>query len=181
MFIGMLSSDPALLDRCAADLGERFGDVDLQSRPIPWDHSSYYEREMGIGLLRRFIAFPRNEDPGLLPAVKQEALRMEERWSTAGGSGPRRRVNLDPGYVTEAKVVLSTTKDFPHRVYIGGGVYAEATLQYARDRRSFIAVPHTYPDFQNDEALRFFNEVRDRLRRTLERERGASCRLTEEG
>ena len=166
----MLSPDRVLLDRCAADIAERDGPIALQSPTLPWQHTAYYEREMGTGLLRRFVAFSANVDPGILPGLKQDTVRWEEQWSAPGSSKLQRRINLDPGYVTEAKVVVATTKDFPHRIYIGGGIYAEAALHYVREHQSFTALPHTYPDFLIPDVLRFFNAVRELLRKDLLRD-----------
>jgi hypothetical protein len=43
-----------------------------------------------------------------------------------------RPLNLDPGYLTEAKLVLATTKDRNHRLYLDRGIFAEVTLCYQR-------------------------------------------------
>jgi len=171
LFVGLLSSDPGLIDACSRQLAVQYGPADRQSVDLPWDHSDYYQGEMGPGLLRRFIVFSRTIDPGELPAVKLEALRLERAWGEERGGRLQRRINIDPGYVTEAKVVLATTKDFPHRVHIGSGVYAESTLHYVRERQGFQPLPHTYPDFRADATLQMFNNVRMDLRRALQRER----------
>jgi hypothetical protein len=81
---------------------------------------------------------------------------MENHWRRNG----RRRVNIDPGYVADMKLVLATTKDAAQRVHLGRGIYAEATLHFVSG--CFQAQPHTYPDYAADEAIAFFNEVRAR-------------------
>ena len=171
LFVGMLSADPGLVDACSRQLAVRYGPVDRQSADIPWDHSDYYQGEMGSGLLRRFIVFSRTIDPGELPVVKLETVRLECAGGEERGGRLKRRINIDPGYVTESKVVLATTKDFPHRVYIGSGVYAESTLHYVRERQGFQPLPHTYPDFRSDATLQLFNDMRAELRRALQSER----------
>jgi DMSO/TMAO reductase YedYZ molybdopterin-dependent catalytic subunit len=79
------------------------------------------------------------------------------------------RINLDPGYVTEAKIVLASTKDYSHRVYLGSGIYAEVTLHYAARVKTFLSFEHTYPDFRTKESLDMFNRAREILRTTLHR------------
>jgi hypothetical protein len=74
--------------------------------------------------------------------------------------GGRRRINLDPGYVTAAKLVLATTKDFSHRIYLGDGIYAEVTLNFAKHGCRPFA--WTYPDFRAERYWGFFEEVRRR-------------------
>jgi hypothetical protein len=169
LFVGMLSSGPAFFSACAEALSREFGPLDFQSPLIPWDHSRYYAREMGPDLLRQFIFFERTVLPDVLPHVKQRTAELEQQYAVQGDAGLSRRINLDPGYVTEAKVVIATAKDFPHRVYIGSGVFAEATLRYSKDAGSFIPLEHTYPDFRMDQVRAWFCDARGRLRRTLAR------------
>jgi len=168
LFLGMISPDPGLFTECTRLFAREFGPVDLVSSVLPWDHSDYYREEMGTGLLRMFIFFEPPTEPEQLVAVKHHAIGIEASFSEPAAAG-RRRINLDPGYLTEAKVVLATTKDFPHRIYIGRGVYAESTLHYHKDSRSFQPVGHTYPDFRTEYCLKLFNGARDALRSRLRR------------
>jgi hypothetical protein len=169
LFLGMISREPELFTECMRLFVQEFGPVDLESRVMPWDHSEYYREEMGTGLQRMFIFFEKPADPELLAAAKHHAIGIEESFSEPVETVLRRRINLDPGYLTEAKVVLSTTKDFPHRIYIGRSIYAESTLHYHKDSRSFQPVEHTYPDFRTEYCLRLFSEARGILRSRLQR------------
>jgi hypothetical protein len=90
--------------------------------------------------------------------MKLKTNDLEERWRAAQG----RQVNLDPGYVGYTKLVLASTKDASHRVYLGQGIYAEATLQFVRG--SFQPWPYTYRDYAEPAAIEFFNRVRERYR-----------------
>ena len=169
LFVGMISREPELFTECTRLIAQEYGPVDLVSSVLPWDHSDYYREEMGTGLLRLFIFFENLVDPELLVTAKHHAIKLEGTFSEPSAVGTRRRINLDPGYLTEAKVVLATTKDFPHRIYIGRGVYAESTLHYHKDSRSFQPVGHTYPDFRTEYCLKLFNGARDALRSRLRR------------
>ncbi len=71
----------------------------------------------------------------------------------------RRRVNLDPGYLIASKLVLATTKDFAHRIYLGQGIYGEVTLNYRRGQ-GWQPHPWTYADYRSPLALEFFALVR---------------------
>jgi len=169
LFLGMISREPGLFTECTVLFAKEFGPVDLVSSILVWDHSNYYREEMGTGLLRKFIFFETPVDPELLAAVKRHAIGIEASYSERSAGADRRRINLDPGYLTEAKVVLATTKDFPHRIYIGRNIYAESTLHYHKDSRSFQPVEHTYPDFRTEYCLKLFNGARDILRSGLDR------------
>ncbi|HLF85879.1 MAG TPA: DUF4416 family protein, partial [Nitrospiria bacterium] len=73
-----------------------------------------------------------------------------------------RMINIDPGYLNMAKVVLATTKDFSHRIYLKDGIYAEVTLIYVGD--SYYPLPYTFPDFRSKDYIGLFNSVRGELK-----------------
>jgi hypothetical protein len=167
LFIGMLSPEPALFETCAEILKNEYGPLDHESALLPWNRTDYYHDEMGADLLRKFLFFKRTIDPGRLPSIKRFTNTLENTRAVQSGHALRRRINLDPGYVTEAKVVLATTKDFAHRLYIGDDIYAEVTLRYNAKQRSFAPHENTYPDYRTGEYLELFNKVRENLRAAL--------------
>ncbi|HPP13008.1 MAG TPA: DUF4416 family protein, partial [bacterium] len=75
------------------------------------------------------------------------------------------QVNLDPGYLDLARVVLFTTKDFSHRIYMSQGIYAEITLLFHQGK--FQPLPWTYPDYQTEQYLKFFSWVREKYRQQI--------------
>jgi hypothetical protein len=164
----MLSPDPGLFSECADIFAREHGLVDLESEVMPWSTSDYYREEMGSTIFRKFIFFQKPIDPVLLPSVKKFSNTVEQRLSSSSSPGSR-RINIDPGYVTEAKVVLASTKDFAHRIYIGQGIYAEVTLRYGNRERSFETLDHTYFDFREKRYRDLFNKARDQLRMELGR------------
>jgi len=167
LFVGMLSPEPALFDVCAEILREEYGPFDCRSEVLPWDKTDYYRDEMGAGIVRTFIFFERLFDPADLPKIKLFTNGIEKDFAAQEGTVLRRRINLDPGYVTEAKVVLATTKDFAHRVYIGSSIYAEVTLTYSAQDRRFTSFDYTYPDFRTDAYRTMFQKARESLRAAL--------------
>jgi hypothetical protein len=64
-----------------------------------------------------------------------------------------------------AKLVLATTKDRQHRLYLGQGIYAEVTLRFTGGR--FVPWEWTYPDYRTPDYLAFFDAVRRRYRQQL--------------
>jgi len=170
LFVGMLSSDAAFFDSCKDLLVEEYGPVDHQSEIVPWDFTDHYLAEMGPGLLRSFIFFEQLTEPGELAGMKTLTNRIEEQMAvTTNTGGVLRRINLDPGYITEAKVVLATTKDYSHRIYIGEKIFAEIALVQKGGR--FTPLAYTYPDYRTDEYVRMFGKAREMLRESL-REKG---------
>jgi uncharacterized protein DUF4416 len=167
LFVGMLSPEHELFDACAQILQREFGPIDSGSECMPWDSSDYYRGEMGPNIFRKFLFFEQIADPGRLSQIKRFTNDLENNYAVNAVEGLRRRINLDPGYVTEAKVVLASTKDFAHRLYIGDGIYAEVTLRYSVKDRSFVPHEHTYPDYRTAPYLALFNSVREDLRTRL--------------
>jgi hypothetical protein len=154
LVVGMISGCADLFDAAEQALVVHFGPADYVSRRLPFVHTDYYAAEFGSELERRFVAFERLVDPGELARIKVLTNGLEEIWSGEG----RRRINLDPGYVSQAKLVLASTKNHGHRVYVGSGIYAEVTLCY-RDK-DFRVMPWTYPDYASEPYLDIIREIR---------------------
>jgi hypothetical protein len=169
LFIGLLSPDHALLGECTSLLASKYGTIDLESDVVPWEITDYYQDEMGGPLHRKFVFFDKLMEPDELPSVKLFSIEIEERFSRVMERNPKRMINVDPGYVTEAKVVLATTKDFSHRIYIGSGIYAEVTLRFNSREQSFAALEHTYYDYRTPDYIALFNKARVALRAGLKR------------
>lgn len=154
LIVGMFTARRELFERARSDLGEAYGSVDHVSPIWPFDFTSYYAAEFGENLLRQFVAFSRLIDPATLAETKLHTNDLEQAWAIEG----RRQINLDPGYVDLSKLVLATTKNHQHRIYLGQGIYAEVTLRYTRS--SFRPWQWTYPDYRTDHYIEFFNGVR---------------------
>jgi Domain of unknown function (DUF4416) len=167
LFFGMLTPEPSLFDTCIAILSNEYGPLDYRTEAWPWDKTDYYRTEMGTGILRKFVFCERLIDPALLPAIKQFTNTLENTFAIPGAGTLLRRINIDPGYVTEANVVLVTTKDFSHRIYIGSDMYAEVTLRYSLRERRFVPMDYTYPDYRSEAYVMMFNKARELLRNTL--------------
>ncbi len=151
----------ALLEVAHHRLEEAFGPVDYQSEQLLFDHTDYYTSEFGPDLVRVILAFERLVDPGELAAIKRQTNELEVRWLVEG----RRQVNIDPGYVSLSKLVLATTKNHAHRIYLSGGIYAEVTLHYRNG--AFHGFPWTYLDYASPRYCALFKEIRDAYHRQL--------------
>ena len=63
------------------------------------------------------------------------------------------------------QLVLASTKNFAHRVYIGENMYAEVTMTYVRG--VWETFPFTFPDFKSGRYNDFLSRVRKRLSEQL--------------
>ncbi len=154
LVVGMISGRKPLFDAAQRELMARFGPLDYESALMPWEFTDYYSKELGGNLLRKFLGFERLIEPERLAEIKLFTNQLEDKFSEGGS----RRINLDPGYLDSAKLVLATTKNRDHRVYIGQGIFAEVTLHFRG--KSFQAWEWTYPDYATPEYIAIFNQIR---------------------
>ncbi len=167
LICGLISNDPDLMTRAVRMLTEHAGPTDDVSETWPFDWTDYYAAEMGEGLQRRFASFDRLIRPEEIVHLKVLTNDLERRISyECGLPEDRRLVNLDPGYVALSKLVLATTKDGSHRVYLRDGIYAESTLYYRHGR--WEPWPWTYRDYADPRYHAFFERVRERYRARLD-------------
>jgi hypothetical protein len=158
LIASLLTGNPDLLAGAKQALSRAFGPIDFESELLPFDHTDYYAPEFGPGLQRQIVTFAGLVDPGDLPAIKRKTNEMEQ--ATAPESS--RQVNIDPGYLSLGKLVLASTKNHAHRLYLGEGIYGEGTLTYQRGR--FRAWPWTYPDYASDRYCALFDQIRERYK-----------------
>lgn len=157
LVIGVLTADKRLMPPVAKTLSERFGPVELMSAWMPFEYTEYYTAEMGAPLHRRVFSFKKLIRQADLAAVKVFTNALEREYLADDGG---RRVNIDPGYMALERFVLATGKNFTHRIYIGGGIYADLTLIYAKGR--FQRLPWTYPDYADRPMITLLEQIRRR-------------------
>jgi len=154
-FCGLTFTPAVELTTILQEIEKRFDAIDFTSPVYDFDaFTDYYQPEMGKGLRKLFVSFERLRDMEELPEIKQQTNALEAAYMV----GQSRMFNLDPGYLTLAKVVLATTKDYSHRLYLGRGIYGDLHLVF-KDK-AYQAQPWTYPDYRQPLALEFFSELR---------------------
>lgn len=141
---------------------ETWSPVALASDVFEFSETQFYERTMGPNLRKTFWAFERLVDPTWLVDAKHQTNSWEQQYTAANEHDEPRPLNLDPGYISEAKLVLATTKDRDHRLYLDRGIFAEVTLHFHRGQ--WRSREWTYPDYQRDDYHLFFVRCRDYLR-----------------
>ncbi len=163
IFVGSLFSSPEVFAAVVPVLRRRFGDTLYEGPSLPWNYSSYYDEEFGKPLFRNFMFFDAVVDPLCLADAKRATTEVEDEFSTEG----KRRVNLDPGYLTLAKVVLASGKNYSHRICLAKGVFCELELFYEKGK--FNPLPYTYFDYRDKAFLRIFTDARKLLKNKLGR------------
>lgn len=161
LFVGILTAQLDLIQTSRAPLQQHFGNIDTESDTFEFHWTDYYHDEMGPNLKRMFFGFEKTIDPNQIASIKLKTILLESEFSKMPDASVPRPINFDPGYLTTAKVVLATTKDYSHRVYLADGIYAESTLHYQKGR--WRPWPWTYPDYADGCYDPFFLQLRHQL------------------
>lgn len=154
LVFGVLFSDEDRLKKAKKILTRKFGKIDFESDPMPYFTTSYYDEEMGTPITRAFFSFAKLIHREDLVKIKRFTNRLEIRLSEKG----KRRINLDPGFLSEGKFVLATTKNHQHRIYIRRGIFYEITLKFSE--KKWQPNPWTYRDYASEEYRAIFKRIR---------------------
>lgn len=155
--VGILTSRRELREELLAHLARCFGPADVVGEWQEFDHTHYYEEEMGAGLARCFVSFECLVHPEEAAKFKVWTAAIEDGYRVAG----RRTVNLDAGILDANKVVLVSGKHGGHKIALTPGVYADLLLWY---NKGWVALPWAFPDFRDGRLFPLFATMRTRYK-----------------
>lgn len=157
LICGLIGREREAFDEAERRLIELFGPLDLKSDFYPFNYTDYYTQEMGPNLKRQFLSFLELRDPSELSQIKHQTNNLEdilkEKFKSSG-----RIINIDPGIITSASLIMATAKNFAHRIPLQAGIYGH--LEFLFRRHSIKTLEWTYPDFREETYHAFFLEVR---------------------
>lgn len=164
-FCALFAQEVSAIQWACRKLESKWGSLALVSPVYDFTETQFYEREMGAGLKKQLVVLEGLEAPEWLPGAKRQSNQWEQEYLSDHDSAVPRPLNMDPGYLTLTKLVLATTKDRDHRLYLGQGIYGEVTVHYKygqwqNDR-------WTYPDYQRADYHQFLTECREYLKAQL--------------
>jgi hypothetical protein len=157
LFAAIMYQDTLDIDPLYRRIENRFGRMLNPYGPCPFIWTDYYAREMGTNLLKTYCCFEPLINRDTLPAIKVWTNDLEQSFAHGGN----RVVNVDPGYLSRDKLVLASTKDFYHRLYLGEGIFGEVTLHFRQGK--FRHFSWTYPDFKEEKLQEFLMKERSGL------------------
>jgi hypothetical protein len=157
-FVGIICRRNVSLLELLSMLERHYGDIHSVSIPVPFHWTDYYNNEMTDDLLRFWIEFEAPIQPDDIVERKHISWEIEKKFFDSQNN---RTVNVDPGYITPARLVLTTFKDFSHRIYLGEGVYGEITLMFSNNH--FNSLPWTFYDYKDESNHYFFYQCRERI------------------
>lgn len=145
-------SNEEVYNKVKSVLEKKFGDIKTQSKEYSFDlFTSYYKKEMGNNLVKRFLIFNYNISKKELIKIKKQTAEIEKQFS----KNNKRTINLDPGYLNEKELVLASFKrGTNYKEELGEGVYAHKVLEF-KDNKA-ITFWHTFPDYRVKENQEFF-------------------------
>ncbi len=149
---GILYPDENFRDWSIHKLSEIWGEPEIISEPVAFDRTNYY-RDISEHLTRIFLCFPGLVDATGLVEWKHAAINIESQ-----SRQPIRAVNIDPGYIDGARLILASTKDHAHRIWLRDGIYAEVTMRYRF--KKWASFDYTFPDFRSGVYDNFLTQVR---------------------
>ncbi len=155
LIIGITFQHDNQLELVERYVTEQFGPIGAKSAVYPFSFTDYYTEEMGTGLSKILLSFERLISREKLSFCKHRTNLFETETSRNG----KRTVNLDPGYIGEANLVLASTKNYAHRIYLGEGIFGDCHLVF--EDGAFHPLPWTYPDYQEKSILNFLADVRN--------------------
>ena len=165
LVVAAFSRHADALEWAVERLTRDFGPIALRSPLFSFHQTKYYEPTMGGGLQKQLCGFEQLVPPEQLPRIKQRTNDLETELAGTGRFPEPRPLNLDPGLLTLGKLVLATTKDQAHRIYLADGIYAEVTLRF--EAGEYVPWPWTYADYQEPALRGALKDFRDYLKRAI--------------
>jgi hypothetical protein len=163
LLMAVFSAAPSAFDWVRKRAEQQWGALALESEPFPFEtFTDYYEGSMGKILPKRLWAFESLISPDALPQIKCVTNDWEAEFKVLAESSVERPLNIDPGYVDLGKLILASTKDHAHRIYLSEGIFAETTLMYTQ--KQWKPMPWTYPDYQSAGYQKFLSQCREYLK-----------------
>lgn len=142
LFLAAMYNNERDLKKALQKFSEKFGPTERTFGPLPVSaYTDYYQKEMGMNIEKVYLTYSRLITRQELASIKTFTNNLEQSLSNN-----KRTINLDPGYITRDKLILATTKDYYHRIYLAQGIFAEVTLHYRQGRYRFFS--WTYPDYK---------------------------------
>jgi hypothetical protein len=162
LFFAVFSRSAELLDLAKDRLTREFGPLILASPRVPFTDTEYYRRSMGPDLIKEWYAVDRIIDQSSLASIKIATQSLETSIGAELPMDVSRPINIDPGMIDLGKVMLASTKNHAHRIYVGNGIFVEVTLYLCEG--SWAGWPWTYPDYRRPEVHAFFTSAREEYR-----------------
>ncbi len=160
LFVAIMYNCEKDKQRIITILKQKYGEL-LGEGPIynVTDFTNYYRKEFGADLKKQMFVFKEHCSLEILHEIKIFTNDLEiDRENKEQG---KRIINIDPGYLEPSKLVLFSTKDFSHRIYLGKGIFGEITMLYMHGE--FKILGWTYADYSAPASIKFLKQMRNQI------------------
>lgn len=158
LFIGILYNNKDIYDKVLEELTNKFGSLEEDSIEYDFDQfTNYYKEEIGKNILKKIIIFKDLINKKNLADIKVFTNDIEKKYS----QNNKRKINLDPGYLTEDQLVLASVKGASYKIYLSKGIFAH--LIYTFSKNKCKEALRTFPDFRGEKVKLFFIRVNKKL------------------
>ena len=166
LIISLITANIDLFEFYKEILIKKFYRTDLESNIQPFIFTKYYEKEFGKSLLQKLFSFESLVKPEQLSEIKKITNDFENTFTKniikEDVNLSKRKINIDPGYLSLDKFILASTKNGPARIYLWNGIYAEITLRFID--KTFTPCEYTYSNYKTTEYINFLNMVRQKYK-----------------
>ena len=153
LLIAVMYADKETLDKAVIELKKSFGDIDNESAEYDFNFTTYYEKEMGKNLKKKFLSFAKTITNEELAKIRIETGKIEDSFRINN----KRTINIDPGYISEEGVFMASLKHRPFKTEIGKGIFLHKILGFDDDK--IIEFNHTFADYKHDKIKEFFVKI----------------------
>ena len=158
LIFGLIASQGLIFQKTQDLLIQLYGPLDTESQLFSFTYTDYYKKQMEGALKRKFISCTNLYSPDKLSEIKLKTNNLEDEIALEIKSN-KRVVNIDPGILSAASLIMATVKDFSHRIPMQKGIYGHLEFLFGKD--SVKILPWTYPDYRSPEYHDYFLNVRE--------------------
>lgn len=136
-------------------LESTFSTVLFESNPLPrWTFDPGDRLNVRSGYNTRVLSFKKYISRERLPIVRKKCVDVRNKYYS---KDPTLRVV--PGYLNYHNMILSSTSDDFHRLYLSNGVFSEVVYQYEKLQYKPIQTAPSF--FENKDVLYYFSTLRE--------------------
>ena len=155
LVMALMYSNKDVYEEATELLTKKFGEIEFKSDEFDFNFTTYYEKEFGKPLKKVFIVFKKPIKRKGLVDIRLYTQDLEKKLK----QNNKRRINIDPGYITKDSLVMASLKEQPYKIYLGKGVFGHMIIMFKK--MDIIPFRHSFPDYLANKD--FFLQIRKNL------------------
>lgn len=145
LLFGIMYNDKEKYNQVLNELTKKYGELEKTGKEYDFTKfTNYYEKEMGKNITKILIFFKKTIKETDLIEIKNHITELEKKYFINN----KRTVNIDPGYISDKRIVLASYKQKDFKKDLGQGVYAHEIISFKNGNK--ITYWHTFSDYINN-------------------------------